>query len=146
MPYYITDSSPDCSGWATIKDDGEVLGCHESKQDAIDQMVALSLAEEIEPGGERSVRAMPGTLKIGDFVSWDSSGGRARGRVTEIVEDGTINVPNSSVSINGTFSDPAALIALYRPDGDGWSFSGQYVGHKFSTLTRINPLPEPTEQ
>jgi len=145
MPYYITDSSPDCSGWATIKDAGEVLGCHETKQDAIDQMVALSLAEEIEPGGERSVRAMPGTLKIGDFVSWDSSGGRARGRVTEIVEDGTINVPNSSVSINGTFSDPAALIALYRPDGDGWSFSGQYVGHKFSTLTRINPLPEPSE-
>jgi len=146
MPYYITDSSPDCSsGWATIKDDGEVLGCHETKQDAIDQMVALSLAEDIEPGGERSVRAMPGTLRIGDFVSWNSSGGRARGRVTEIVEDGTINVPNSSVSINGTFSDPAALIALYRPDGDGWSFSGQYVGHKFSTLTRINPLPEPSE-
>ena len=146
MPYFITEQSPDCEGWATIKEDGEVIGCHTTKQGAIDQMVAVSIAEEIEPGGERSIRAMPGTLKIGDFVSWDSSGGRARGRVTEVVEDGTINVPNSSVSINGSFSDPAALIALYRPDGDGWSFSGQYVGHKFSTLTRINPLPEPTEQ
>ena len=146
MPYFITDSAEGCSeGWATIKDDGEVIGCHTTKQGAIDQMVAVSVAEGIEPGGERSMRAMPGTLKIGDFVSWNSSGGRARGRITEIVEDGTINVPDSSVSINGTFSDPAALIALYRPDGDGWSFSGQYVGHKFSTLTRINPLPEPSE-
>jgi HK97 family phage prohead protease len=53
MPYFITDESPDCAGWATIKDDDEVIGCHENKQDAIDQMVAVSAAEEIEPGGER---------------------------------------------------------------------------------------------
>jgi hypothetical protein len=53
MPYFITDSSPDCSGWATIKEDGEVIGCHTNKQDAIDQMVAVSIAEGIPPGGER---------------------------------------------------------------------------------------------
>jgi HK97 family phage prohead protease len=53
MPYFITDSSADCAGWATIKDDGEVIGCHTTKQEAIDQMIAVSLAEEIEPGGER---------------------------------------------------------------------------------------------
>ena len=54
MPYFITDESPDCSGWATIKEDGEVIGCHETKQDAIDQMVAVSIAEDMEPGGERA--------------------------------------------------------------------------------------------
>lgn len=54
MPYYITDSSPDCAGWAVVKDDGEVIGCHTSKDDAIDQMVAVSISEGIEPGGERS--------------------------------------------------------------------------------------------
>jgi hypothetical protein len=53
MPYYITDTAVGCSGWATIKDDGEIIGCHTSKQDAIDQMVAVSLAEGMEPGGER---------------------------------------------------------------------------------------------
>jgi HK97 family phage prohead protease len=55
MPYFITDKSPDCSGWATIKDDGEVIGCHTTKQAAIDQMVAVSIAEEMEPGGERAL-------------------------------------------------------------------------------------------
>ena len=55
MPYFVTDQSADCSGWATIKDDGEVLGCHETKADAIAQMVALSLAEGIDPGGERAL-------------------------------------------------------------------------------------------
>ena len=53
MPYFITDKAQGCSGWATIKDDGEVIGCHTTKQDAIDQMVAVSIAEEMEPGGER---------------------------------------------------------------------------------------------
>lgn len=54
MPYYITDESSECSGWAVVKDDGEVMGCHSSKDAAIDQMVAISIAEGIEPGGERS--------------------------------------------------------------------------------------------
>ena len=53
MPYFITDKAQGCSGWATIKDDGEVIGCHTTKQAAIDQMVAVSIAEDIEPGGER---------------------------------------------------------------------------------------------
>jgi hypothetical protein len=55
MPYFITDKSPDCSGWATVKEDGEVIGCHTTKQDAVDQMVAVSIAEDMEPGGERAL-------------------------------------------------------------------------------------------
>lgn len=54
MPYYISDSAYGCSGWATIKKDGSVLGCHKTKQAAINQMVALSTKEGIEPGGERN--------------------------------------------------------------------------------------------
>lgn len=55
MPYFITDKAEGCAGWATIKEDGEVIGCHTTKQDAIDQMVAVSIAEEMEPGGERDI-------------------------------------------------------------------------------------------
>jgi hypothetical protein len=84
MPYYITDTAEGCSGWATVKDDGEELGCHMTKEDAIDQMVALSLAEDIEPGGERKIhkkkmkyRAKPDELEVGRlcflaFFGWSS--------------------------------------------------------------------------
>jgi HK97 family phage prohead protease len=220
MPYFITDSSPDCSGWATVKEDGEVIGCHTTKQAAIDQMVAISIAEEIEPGGERlkkknkmkktdyrvlpdnyrpslsedvpegracgncvfyieddvkefadgelrawcekwddyvngayycnawqpalEDRAEAGALNVGDFVSWNSSGGRARGRIERIVNDGTINVPDSSFSITGTADDPAALIRIYSREGNGWDETDILVGHKFSTLTKIDDLPENT--
>ena len=55
MPYFISDKNPDCAGWAVEKEDGEVMGCHKTKQDAIDQMVAISVDEDMEPGGERAV-------------------------------------------------------------------------------------------
>ena len=54
MPYFISDKNAECAGWAVEKEDGEVIGCHQTKQDAIDQMVAVSIAEEMEPGGERA--------------------------------------------------------------------------------------------
>ena len=146
MPYYISDKNPDCSGWAVEKEDGEVLGCHATKQDAIDQAVAVSLSEDSEFLGERSEsRAAAGTLSVGDYVSWNSSGGRARGEIKEIVEDGTINVPNSSVEVTGEPTNPAALIAVYEQVEGGWRETDVLVGHKFSTLTKIEPLPEPEE-
>jgi HK97 family phage prohead protease len=55
MPYFISDKNADCAGWAVEKEDGEVIGCHQTKQDAVDQMVAVSLAEDMEPGGERAL-------------------------------------------------------------------------------------------
>jgi hypothetical protein len=51
MPYYITNKHPDCNGWATVNSKYEVKGCHKTKQGAIDQMVAISQAENMEPGG-----------------------------------------------------------------------------------------------
>ena len=64
MPYLISNKQSDCSGWATVKqeDDGSytTMKCHDNKQDAVDQMVAISIAEEMEPGGEvRAVSNVP---------------------------------------------------------------------------------------
>jgi len=56
MPYFISDNT-DCPDWAVVKEDGSVVSCQDSKQSAIDQMIALSLAEELEPGGE--LRELP---------------------------------------------------------------------------------------
>jgi len=51
MPYFIWDESPECSGWAVVKEDGELMSCHKDKQSAIEAMVGVSAAEGIEPGG-----------------------------------------------------------------------------------------------
>jgi HK97 family phage prohead protease len=77
MPYFIEDDNADCSGWATVKEDGEVMGCHQTKADAIDQMVALSIAEGIDPGGERAKRDLPDAYR--PAISDDVPEGRACG-------------------------------------------------------------------
>jgi HK97 family phage prohead protease len=64
VPYYISDQQSDCSGWATVKQEADgsytTMGCHDNKQDAIDQMVATSISESIEPGGEVGQRTTVG--------------------------------------------------------------------------------------
>jgi HK97 family phage prohead protease len=61
MPYYISQNQSDCDGWAAVKQESDgsytTIGCHTTKQDAIDQMVAVSIAEDMEPGGEVSSRS-----------------------------------------------------------------------------------------
>lgn len=86
-------------------------------------------------------KAKAGTVKRGDSVSWNSSGGTARGKVTRIITSGEVNVPGSSFKITGTKEDPGALIRVYRPDSNGkYKPSDTIVGHKVSTLTKIEAL------
>lgn len=68
MPYGISNKQPDCSAWATViqEDDGSytTLACHDTKQEAIDQMVAVSIAEDLEPLGEvRAIGNVPEFIK-----------------------------------------------------------------------------------
>jgi hypothetical protein len=85
-------------------------------------------------------------VSIGDFVSWQSSGGTARGKIERIERDGSINIPNSSFTVEGTNDDPAALIRIYKEQDDGFIATDRLVGHKFSTLTKINDLPKPSSK
>jgi HK97 family phage prohead protease len=148
MPYGISQNQSDCDSWATVKfynDTAETITCHESKADAIAQMVALSASEDIEPLGDVSNRAKPDELTVGDYVSWNSSGGKARGEIKEIERDGTISVPDTDFDIKGTPDNPAALIQIYQKKDDGYVSTETLVGHKFSTLTKIDELEEPSD-
>jgi uncharacterized protein len=84
-PYFISDSAEGCDGWATVKDDGEVMGCHMSKQDAIDQGVAIALAEDSTFEGERSVRELPDNYR--PATAEDVPEGRACGNCIFFNED-----------------------------------------------------------
>ena len=85
MPYFITSKAEGCSGWATIKDDGEIMGCHTTKQAAIDQMVAISLAEDMEVGGER-IESGPLAVIV-DIDGTLISGGRLIQKTYNYIDD-----------------------------------------------------------
>jgi len=77
VPYFISDKQSDCSGWATVKQESDggytTIGCHDTKQGAVDQMVAASIAEDMEPGGE--VRAVD--LTVPTFIRENAKRGLA---------------------------------------------------------------------
>lgn len=68
----------------------------------------------------------------GDMVSWNSSGGTARGKVEHVMREGVLGVPNSKFSIKAEKDDPAVLIRIYRDDEE----TETLVGHKMSTLKK----------
>jgi hypothetical protein len=69
-------------------------------------------------------------IGVGSMVSWNSSGGRAEGKITRIIRNGKYNVPGTEVTVTGTEEDPAAVIRLYR-DGEP---TDVIVAHKLKTL------------
>lgn len=91
---------------------------------------AKKVRDQIEREEEK---AEPDALKVGDMVSWNSSGGRARGKVSKIIRSGKVNIPETEISLNATEEDPVALIKLYR----GGEETDTVVGHRFSTLRKI---------
>ena len=70
------------------------------------------------------------SVRVGQMVSWNSSGGTAKGKVKRIITSGSYNVPGTEITISGTKEDPAAVITLYR-DGEA---TDTIVAHKVKTL------------
>jgi hypothetical protein len=89
---------------------------------------------DLETKKKKDKEMYKGSYSVGDFVQWGSSGGTARGKITRVVNNGKINVPNSSVTISGTPEDPAVVITVYRKEGNSWKPTNTKVGHKMKTL------------
>lgn len=75
MPYFISSAQNDCDGWASVKQESDgsytTIGCHATKQDAIDQMVAISISEGLEPGGEVNSRSKMKKIERRTYVVQD---------------------------------------------------------------------------
>ena len=117
-----------CNAWAV---GGPItkLETQNSEQEALSRSVV-----------KESPRLSKESFRVGSFVSWNSSGGRARGKIERVTRDGEINVPDSSFSIEGDEENPAALIRVWNKGADGWEPTDTRVGHKFTALSSIEDL------
>lgn len=101
-------------------------------------IITFGKGEPVEMSSEE--RAEAGELSVGDFVSWNSSGGRSQGVIVEIETNGQIEA-DSGFKVNGTAEDPAALISIYEYDSEEEAFIERKpplrVAHLFSTLNKV---------
>jgi hypothetical protein len=123
---------------ASEEDPALLLRVYKEEQDAFKETeyfigVKSSDAEIVE-----DLVTKADSVRVGQMVSWNSSGGRAEGKVTRIVRNGKIKVPNSSFEITGTPEEPAVAIRLYR-DGEP---TDTIVGHKMKTLSVKKSIEE----
>lgn len=101
----------------------------------MDQVIAVAYQMCGEKGCRVVItRAAPGELKVGDMVEWDSSGGKAVGKVEEIKTEGTLAVPGTDFTLNATEEDPAVLLCIYKMVDGEWQETEQKVGHRMSEL------------
>jgi len=94
VPYYISDKANGCSGgWATVKEDGEVMGCHATKQGAIDQALAIAQNEGSEYMGELRLESGPPAVIAdidGTLVTFDGERNEAVYEYLDSFDDTTI--------------------------------------------------------
>lgn len=84
------------------------------------------------------------SVRAQDFVSWASSSGTAKGRVTSVHKG---KVPAVPIKFSGTDVSPAARVEIYKEaDGGGWEPTGHYLGIASSSLTSIAALPAATTE
>ena len=102
-----------------------------SALDETEYLAMLNDQERVEKAFEELQKAYK--PKTGDMVQWNSSGGKAKGKIEHVMTEGTLGVPGTEFSINATAENPAALIRIYRDDEP----TETLVGHKASTLTKI---------
>lgn len=93
-----------------------------------------------------TVKALPvgkaKDVKVGDFVTWNTSGGTARGQVQRVARSGSIDVPDSSFTITAEPDDPALLIRIWHSSSEGNKETDTLVGHKMSTVRKVPALTE----
>jgi hypothetical protein len=120
----------------------EVSQSKENKSDTIFNFGSISdlkAAKQAKTNSWISMRSQPSeidmvekadSVRVGQMVSWNSSGGTAKGKVKRVITNGSYNVPGTDVTVSGTPEDPAAVITLYR-NGEA---TDTIVAHKVKTL------------
>ena len=112
------------------------------EETATEIIITYGKSEDVEEvTKEDEDRAQPDEVNVGDFVSWNSSGGRSQGVIIEVERNGQIE-SDSGFKVNGNEEDPAALISIYEYDSEEQAFTERKpplkVAHLFSTLTKVD--------
>lgn len=145
MPWSKVDGSEvdacDDDQVAVVKDsDGSVEGCHNTEDEADDQLAALNASEE---------RADASDLSEGDYVEWDSSGGTAYGQVDNVAMGETVSgsLEPDDTEHETSEDNPGVIIELVERGDDGEVMgTGDTVFHRPDELRQISKSDVPEDR
>jgi HK97 family phage prohead protease len=90
-------------------------------------------------------RASAARIGEGSFVSWNTSNGRAKGKVEKVATKGQAK-SSEGYAIEATPDQPAFVIRIYKEQGNGWVPTDVTSVHRSDILTVITALPSPRSE
>jgi hypothetical protein len=159
MPYHVGEKgSYGCSGYPALKDDGTVMGCHNTAEEAANQIYAINVSEgnidtkaghsgmddeEDERMGRRRNEMSKVDITEGDYVMGMTTEGVVHGRVEHIMwEGGTLGEPGTQYAIESMPPEnPAMSVRVFEEEEDGmWEETPYSIGMMYQDATRLNEL------
>jgi HK97 family phage prohead protease len=90
-------------------------------------------------------RAAAARLGEGSFVSWNTSNGRARGKIEKVITKGQAKSSEGYV-LETTPDQPAYSVRIYKEQGNGYIPTDVVVVHRGDYLTITSALPAPRSE
>ena len=108
-------------------------------------MPIMPRSEEIAEEASDEERASAARIGEGSFVSWNTSNGRAKGKVEKVVTKGQAK-SSEGYTLETTPDQPAFSIRIYKEQGNGWIPTDVVSVHRNDILTVITALPAPRSE
>lgn len=133
MPYKVgKKGSYGCSGFAAVKDDGTVMGCHKTRAAAAGQIYAINRSE----GNIGKVM-----ITEGDFVMFKCDDKTEVGRIEYVMTTpGVLGLSSSEYAVESRPDDYGVLIRVYKEKDGVWEEEDKLVTRNMSELTKIASL------
>lgn len=133
MPYHVgKKGSYGCSGFAAVKDDGTVMGCHKTRSAAAGQIYAINRSE----GNIGKVM-----ITEGDFVMFKCDDETEVGRIEYVMTTpGVLGLAGSEYAVESKPDDYGVLIRVYEEEDGVWEEEDKLVTRNISELTKIASL------
>ena len=164
MPYHVGEKgSYGCSGYPALKDDGTVMGCHDTAEEAANQIYAINQSEgnvdKADPcwdgytqrgmkpgsGGRMVPNCIPvakseSAITEGDYVMGTTSEGIVVGQVEHIMREGGVyGIPGTEYGIESTPENPAMAVRMFEQEEDGKYCPTAYsIGMLYSNATIVD--------
>lgn len=158
MPYHVGEKgSYGCSGFPAVKDDGTVMGCHKTAEEAANQIYAINVSEgnidpksahsgmddeEDERKGKHRNEMHKYAISEGDYVMGQTVEGMVIGQVEHVMlEGGTYGTPNTEYAVESTPENPAMAVRIFEEE-DGMYYPTAYsIGMLMMDAQKIPDLP-----
>lgn len=134
MPYKVGEKgSYGCSGYPALKEDGTVMGCHDTAEEAANQIYAINQSEG-------NIGKQATEIREGDYVMGNTSEGIVVGQVEHIMREGGVyGIPGTEYAIQSTPENPAMAVRMFEQEEDGKYCPTAYsIGMLYSNATIVD--------